>query len=65
MGKFNIPTEVRSGRRIPGEAIGRAVENALKAIEYELPEKARTLEVYLCVLGYCKEVLEEDKEIVL
>lgn len=64
--EFNLPIQVgNSGRMIDREVLSRAVEKALKAIEYELPAEARTLEAYRCVLDSCEKTLEQDKKIVL
>ena len=50
--------EYGGGTRVSTEALNRACEAALKAIEKELPEEALTYEAYSAVLEECADQLK-------
>lgn len=50
-----------SGVRLRKSSITNACKKALKAIENELPDEARSFEVYCHIIDVCKDVLQEQK----
>ncbi len=53
--------QYESGICVSMEAVDRACEEALKAIEKELPKEALTYEVYSTVIEKCAERLRSKK----
>lgn len=50
-----------NGTEVKEEILEKASEDALRAIEKELPEEALSYEVYKYVLVKCKDKLKEKK----
>lgn len=53
--------EYEGGTRVDSETVDRACEEALKAIEKELPERIRTYEAYSAVLEECTSHLKAKR----
>ena len=56
-----VSMRFNNGCVLDGSVIYKACSKALRAIENELPEEARSVEVYETIIDKCKEALREKR----